>query len=434
MRAIEQLRNAFKIKELRDRIFVTLGLLVIFRMGSHIPIPGVNPESIRQFAESAQNQYSYFWSVLSILSGGAITMLGLFSLGIMPYITSSIILSLLTKVHPALEALSKEGPSGQRRISQYTRLLTLPIALLQSIMALKALPPDLFVEAGFFNDLLMVIALTSGALFVMWLSEQISEFGLGNGASMLIMAGIVGRMPVIAAEFYTEIQRNSDFASKVLIIVGLYLAMIVAIVFITQSQRRIPMQAAKHFRGRRVVSAGRNYLPLKINTAGVMPVIFASSLMVVPQLIAQIPGMDWLQGEFRSGRFLYGIFYVVTIFFFSYFWTYLFFQPVEMANNLKEYGSFIPGIRPGENTANYINFILSRITFCGAAFLCFVALVPDVVSGVLGMDRWLVAFMGGTGILIVVGVCLDVLQKMESYLLLHHYGGITGAGAMRGRR
>jgi preprotein translocase subunit SecY len=434
MRALEQLRNVFKIKELRDRILVTLGLLIIFRLGSHIPIPGVNPASIEDFAKTAQDTLGHLWSVMAILSGGAISALGLFSLGIMPYITSSIILSLLTKVHPALEALSKEGPAGQRKISQYTRLLTLPIAILQAIMALKTLPPSLFVDTSFFTDVILVTALTSGALFVMWLGEQISEFGLGNGASILIMAGILGRMPWIASEFQEQIRHNLDFATKVVIITILYLGMIMAVVFITQSQRRIPMQAAKHFRGRRVVSAGRNYLPLKINTAGVMPVIFASSLMVVPQMIAQIPGVEWLRDEFTAGRFVYGAFYVVTIFFFSYFWTYLFFQPVEIANNLKEYGSFIPGIRPGENTANYINFILARITFCGASFLCFVALVPDVVAGVLDMNRWLLAFLGGTGILIVVGVCLDVLQKMESYLLLHHYGGITGAGAMRGRR
>lgn len=434
MRALEQLRNVFKIKELRDRIFITLGLLIIFRLGSHIPVPGVNPASIEEFAKGAQETLGHLWSVMAILSGGAISALGLFSLGIMPYITSSIILSLLTKVHPALEALSKEGPSGQRKISQYTRLLTLPIAILQAIMALKTLPSGLFIDHSFFTDIILVTALTAGALFVMWLGEQISEFGLGNGASILIMAGILGRMPWIASQFQEQIKDNPDFLTKVIVITLLYLGMIVAVVFITQSQRRIPMQAAKHFRGRRVVSAGRNYLPLKINTAGVMPVIFASSLMVVPQMISQIPGMHWLQNEFTAGRFVYGAFYVVTIFFFAYFWTYLFFQPVEIANNLKEYGSFIPGIRPGENTANYINFILSRITFCGAAFLCFVALVPDVVAGVLDMNRWLLAFLGGTGILIVVGVCLDVLQKMESYLLLHHYGGITGAGAMRGRR
>lgn len=440
MRIVQQFGNAFRIKEVRDRILFTLAMLIVFRLGVHIPLPGIDPRKIQDFMRQLQEQAGPLASWVSVFSGGALSRMGIFTLGIMPYITASIIMSLLTKVHPKLEALSKEGPAGQRKISQYTRLLTLPICIIQAIMSMQMLrgrgiAEAVFLYDNFLGNLTMMAVLCAGALFVMWLGEQISEFGLGNGASILITVGILDNFPSIVGTFAREIAMKGDpMVNKVLVIALLYVAVIVAIVFITQSQRRIPMQAAKHFRGRRIVSQTRNYLPLKINTAGVMPVIFASSLMIVPALLGQIPGLEGLRMEFSQGRFLYGIFYIGCVFFFAYFWTYLFFQPQEIANNLKEYGSFIPGIRPGENTAQYINYILARITLCGAAFLSVVALFPDVTASLLGMQRFMLAFLGGTGILIVVGVSLDVLQKIESYLLLHHYGGIAGRSRLRGRR
>jgi preprotein translocase subunit SecY len=350
-------------------------------------------------------------------------------------------MQLMTKVSPTLEAVVKEGPSGQRKINQYTRYLAIPICLVQGFFALNTLisyqnatGTELLHSTGFFARVMMIAGLSAGALFIMWLGEQITEHGVGNGASLLIMAGIVARLPWVGQQLIESARSGAIKGDAVVIITLLYLGVIAGIVFVTQAQRRIPVQHAKHFRGRRVWQGSRNYLPLRVNTAGVMPVIFASSLLVLPQMLAQVSWLEWMGDFFGRGLFFYTTFYLVMIFFFSYFWTYLFFQPVEMANNLKEYGSFIPGIRPGENTANYLNTIISRITLCGAAFLAVIALFPDLVSVWLNVDRFLVQFLGGTGILIVVGVGLDVIQKIESYLLMHHYEGFVGSGGIRGRR
>ncbi|MDP6959398.1 MAG: SecY family transport protein, partial [Planctomycetota bacterium] len=281
-----------------------------------------------------------------------------------------------------------------------------------------------------------MLGLLGGALFIMWLGEQITEHGIGNGASVLIMAGIVSRMPAVALNLIEKVRENEVPGEYLLVISVLYVAAIFAVVFVTQAQRRIPLQHAKHIRGRRMMSGGRNYLPLRVNTAGVMPVIFASSLLIIPYLMSQIPGLGILNDVFARGSFFYAVFFAVMIYFFTYFWTYLFFQPNEIANNLKEYGSFIPGIRPGENTANYINTILARVTLCGATFLCIIALLPDMVSAGMGsaIQTALLTFLGGTGILIVVGVSLDITQKMESYLLMHHYSGFVGSSGIRGRK
>jgi len=277
--------------------------------------------------------------------------------------------------------------------------------------------------------------MSAGALFIMWLGEQITERGIGNGASVLIMSGIIARMPAILWQMIEKSRQGSLSAGSIVAILAVYLASIIAVVFVTQATRRIPLQHAKHIRGRRMMTGGRNYLPLKVNTSGVMPVIFASSLLVVPQMLGLIPGLSFMRDLFQRGWFFYSLFYVTMIFFFSYFWTYLFMRPDEIALQLKESGSFVPGIRPGENTASYLNTILSRITLCGAAFLCAIALLPDLISAALQLDRYLVAFLGGTGILIVVGVGLDIINKVESYLIMHHYGGFLGGSSrIQGRR
>lgn len=443
MQIIESFRNIFKIPELRKRIFITLGLLVVFRLGSHITLPGVDANAIESWQKRVAEQLGSLWAMLNVFSGGGLQGLALFSLGIMPYITSSIIMQLMTKVSPSLEAMVKEGPAGQRKINQYTRLLAIPICIIQAIFTINQIAGDqerggdaVFYDTGFWSLAMMVMAITAGSMFIMWLGEQITEHGVGNGASLLIMSGIVARLPAIGLQLIEDVRKpGSDVTvEKIIIVVSVFVAIIGGIVFVTQAQRRIPIQHAKHFRGRRVWMGSRNYLPLRVNSSGVMPVIFASSLFIVPQILARVTG--WKFFAMEQGTFFYTIFYVVLIFFFSYFWTYLFFQPVEIANNLKEYGSFIPGIRPGENTANYINTILSRITLCGAAFLCVIALLPDLVSAALGGDihRQLLTFLGGTGILIVVGVGLDIIQKIESYLLMHHYEGFVGSGGIRGRR
>jgi preprotein translocase subunit SecY len=442
MRIFEVFNNIFKIEELRRRIFITLMLLIVFRLGAHIPLPGVNLLAIEEFQKQAEGTLGGLWELLQIFSGAAFGNLALFSLGIMPYITASIIMSLLTKVHPKLEAIAKEGPAGYRKINQYTRLLTLPICIMQAFMGVSAMRGRpigdvelISADAGFGTLFMMIAGLSAGAIFIMWLGEQITEHGIGNGASILIMAGIVARMPAITMNLIEGVQRGEINMDKVVLIFALYAAIIISIVYITQAQRRIPVQSARIWKGRRVTISQRNYLPLKVNQAGVMPVIFASSLLVIPSIIALLPGLSGARDFLSRGDFFFIIIYCGMIIFFAYFWTFLFFPPDETAKNLKEYGSFIPGIRPGQKTAEYLNEILKKITLCGAVFLCVVALMPDLASGALGLQRYRVAFLGGTGILIVVGVGMDIMNKIESYLLLHHYKGFGEKGTpLRGRR
>jgi preprotein translocase subunit SecY len=446
MQILQSFQNIFKIPELRNRILWTFGLLIVFRVGSHVPLPGVNPLAVKEWHDQMARDGGDLFGLIQVFTGGAIGNLALFSLGIMPYITASIIMQLMTKVSPVLEAIAKEGPSGQRKIQQYTRYAAVPICFVQGFFAARQLGSwsaaqvtqgklSLLMGDGVGSMLFMMLGMTAGALFIMWLGEQITERGIGNGASVLIMAGIVARMPAIFGEMVGKVHEGQLQGDSIAIILAIYLASIVGVVFVTQAQRRIPLQHARHIRGRRMMTGGRNFLPMKVNTSGVMPVIFASSLLVVPQMLGLVPGLGFLKDIFQRGWFFYSLFYITMIFFFSYFWTYLFMRPDEIALQLKESGSFVPGIRPGENTATYLNTILSRITLCGAAFLCMIALLPDLISAGLKLDRYLLAFLGGTGILIVVGVGLDIIQKIESYLLMHHYGGFLGPNSrIQGRR
>jgi len=446
MQIIQSFQNIFKIPELRERILWTFGLLIVYRLGSHIPLPGVNPAAVAAWNEQMSRDGGDLFGLIQVFTGGAIGNLALFSLGIMHYITSSIIMQLMTKVSPTLEAIAKEGPSGQRKISQYTRYAAVPVCIVQGFFAARQLAHwsgaqieqgklGLLMSDHFGTLLFMTIGMSAGALFIMWLGEQITERGIGNGASVLIMSGIIARMPAILWQMIEKSRQGSLSAGSIVAILAVYLASIIAVVFVTQATRRIPLQHAKHIRGRLMMTGGRNYLPLKVNTSGVMPVIFASSLLVVPQMLGLVPGLGFMRDLFQRGWFFYSLFYVTMIFFFSYFWTYLFMRPDEIALQLKESGSFVPGIRPGENTASYLNTILSRITLCGAAFLCAIALLPDLISAALQLDRYLVAFLGGTGILIVVGVGLDIINKVESYLIMHHYGGFLGGSSrIQGRR
>lgn len=427
------IRNIFMIPELRRRILLTLALLAVFRLGVFVPLPGINVEELRKLMDDIAGERIF--GILRVFSGGALEQMSLFALGIMPYISASIIMQLLVKVIPRLEALAKEGPSGHRKISQYTRLATLPICVIQGMFVIRFLKtqPQLVREPGFFGfDLPSMFALTAGTMFVMWLSEQISEYGLGNGSSIIIMAGIVADMPAAVADFWAD--REEFGMDKLLFLVALFVGMVAVVVLMTQAQRRIAVQHAKHTRGRRVYGGARHYLPLRVNQAGVMPVIFASSLMVVPITLEQ-----WIRGGgveyfFRGDGFWYSVAYVAMVFFFSYFWTALFFQPTEMANQLKEHGSFIPGIRPGKNTAEYLEKVMNRVTLVGAAFVAGVALMPDLMSHHIGVARYLVRFMGGTGILIVVGVGLDIMQKIESHLVMRQYEGFLKKGRIHGRR
>lgn len=433
MALFSPLRNLFRIPEARRRLLWTLGLLVAFRVGSHVPLPGLNPTLLRAFAEQASQTLGGLWGYLQMFSGGAIGHLALFSLGIAPYITASIIVQLLGKVHPTFEALSREGPSGQRRLQQITRYLSVPVSLLQASIAVwqmfraeTSIP--LLLSPTVSTALLLVAGLTGGAMLLQWLGEQITERGVGNGSSILIMAGIVSRLPALLGELARRTRERLLDGDTFVAILVLYVAAIVAMVFLSKAQRRIPLQHASHVRGRQIQLGGRNYLPIRILSAGVMPLIFASTAAVVPEMIGLLPGMDWIARPFHEASFIATLFQVVLILFFSFFWTYVFFRPSEIALQLRENGSFIPGLRPGEVSAKFLDGILCRLTLCGGVILAAIAVLPGILGRSLNLGHLLDAFLGGSSLLIVVGVVLDVLQKCESWLLMHHYGGFLGPG------
>jgi len=442
----EVIVNIFMVPELRKRILLTFGMLVVFRLGYIITVPGIDKKVLADWMKQMSQDVGRLYGFISLFSGGSVANLSIFSLGIMPYITASIIFSLLVKVIPKLEALSKEGPSGYRKISQYTRLATLPICIFWSYFTVLLLQSPsssingqlLVANPGFWSfGLTTMLSLTAGALFVMWLGEQITEFGIGNGASIIIMTGIIARMPQAVGEMIQGVQSGSISSDKPILILLIYIAVIVAIVYMTQAQRRIPVQYSKHIRGRQMFGGQRHFLPLRINQAGVMPVIFAATLMAFPDMLGKVVfKSDLLKHMFSRGEagFWYCLFYIGLIYFFTYFWTALYFRPVEMADNLKESGSFVPGIRPGYDTAIYLEKIMNRIAIVGATFLTLVALLPNMASYALGVDRYVTSFLGGTGILIVVGVGLDLTQKIESQLLIREYDGFLKKGRIRGRR
>ncbi len=441
---LASLTNIFRIPELRRKLFVTFALLVVYRLGWHIFLPGVNTDLIAQEMEKAQQSggLAALFAFAGAITGGDPGQCMVFSLGIMPYISASIIFSLLVKVVPSLEALSKEGESGRKKINQYTRYATVLLCLIQGgfMVAYMRNQGLILIESWYFW-FATIVALTTGTLFLMWLGEQISEFGIGNGISIIIQAGIVARMPSSIYSFVeveivkAETIRDTTFGIlKVLTFFALFIGVIIAVVVMQQSQRRIPIQQAKHTRGRRVYGGQRHYLPFRINAAGVMPVIFAQSLLILPTAILAWFGLE-IGGAFRQERgFWYISLTIGLVYFFTYFWTSLQFNPVEMANNMKEYGSFIPGIRPGRKTAEYLEEIMNRITLVGAAFLSVVTIFPTLVGDIMNIELYLASFLGGTGILIVVGVALDVVQKIESHLLMRHYEGFIKRGRIRGRR
>jgi preprotein translocase subunit SecY len=451
--ALESVRNILSVPELRKRIGWTLLLLFVFRLGSFIPLPGVNLEAFRQMMEQAQQGTAgRVLGFASALSGGVIDRFSIFYMGIMPYISASIIFQILTKVIPALEKVSKEGEVGRKRINKWTRYATVGVALIQGLMHAYYLKRIDTGEASFIHDatfagfiLPTVLSMTAGTLFLMWLGEQITEYGVGNGISLIIMAGIVARAPQVIADVSENFANHVFGWGTILTLVALYVFMVVAIVTVTQAQRRIPMQSARQIRGRLVVGGQRNYFPLKLNAAGVIPVIFASALLTFPagliQWVCEMNGWkeNWiyrtLPGILTSENgVVYMVLYSGLIFAFTYFYTAIAFNPVDLADNLKQNGAFIPGIRPGRNTAEFIERVMNRVTFAGAAFLAFIAIVPILVHMQLNVGQMVASFLGGTGLLIVVGVGLDLVQKIESHLILRQYKGFLGGGtAMRGR-
>jgi preprotein translocase subunit SecY len=421
--------NVFKIPELRSKVLWTLFYLAIFRLGSVIPLPGVNVAALG----TLQEQYTGWLGLVSAFTGGALANSAIFSLGIMPYISSSIIFSLLTKIVPSLEALSKEGAAGQRKINQWTRYCTVPICILQAIFVCRMManPANygglvLVSNPGIGWYLMAVLVLTAGGVLLIWVGEQITEYGVGNGISLLISVGIISQMPGSFSGIW--LQRGAVVVAILFIV---YCLVVAGVIIIVQGQRRIPVQQAKHTRGRRVYGGQRHFIPIRVNMAGVMPVIFAQSLLIFPTVILSWAGVGSWMGV---TSFWYITLYVAMTFFFTFFWTSLMFQPKEMANNMKEHGSFIPGIRPGGRTAEYLEKIMVNVSVAGAAFLAALGVFPQIMAGVVGLGRGLTAFLGGTGLLIVVGVTLDFVQKVESHLLMRHYEGFMKKGRVRGRR
>ncbi len=431
------LTNMFRIPELRRRILITLALLAVFRFGSSIPIPGINIEFLKQAMENlADKAGGRAYGFLMLFSGGAAKRISIFSLGIMPYITSSIIFQMLKKTVPSLEELSKEGPSGQRKIKQYTRMFTVPICVFQGLMLALFLYGQGLVNPGFPGWLFYVsttIILAAGGIFIMWLGEQITEHGIGNGASIIIMAGILAAMPKVGQTVFYSVLNGARGMDQFLLLILCYVLAVAAITYVNMSQRRIPVQHGKHVRGRRMASGQKNYLPLKLNQAGVMPLIFASSLLLFPNLLGRaLEGTVPLLSSFlvslgggtgQSLSFLYVIFFGGMVYFFAYFWTALMFQPVDMAEQLKERGSFVPGVRPGKKTANFLERIMNRITLAGGTFLALIALVPDIAAFAMGFGSQVTRFLGGTGLLIIVSVAMDTVERIESQMMMREYEG-----------
>lgn len=467
MKIFESFRNIFAIPDLRKRVLFTFGLLAIYRIGSHIPPPGLDPSALEEFFKASSGGILGF---LDVFSGGALRRLSVFAMGIAPYITASIILQLLTVVWPYLEKLSKEGEMGRRKITQYTRYGTVVLSVVQgagiSLWLWSQTTPsgrylavrDPGSESGKLGFILMaILTLTTGTAFVMWLGEQITERGVGNGISLIIFAGIVANLPTAVLNSIDQIRRGSMSLFTALFLLAFMAAVVAAIVFVERAQRRIPVQYAKRVVGRKVFGGQNTYLPLRVNTGGVIPIIFAVSILQFPQYIASAFKSDFMKKiaeQLAVGQPLYNLFYAAGIIFFCYFYISIIFNPNDTAENMRKYGGFIPGIRPGKATSDYIDSVLTRITLIGAVYLVVVALIPEFltmgfrVQSIPGIGPWLDAhlpnfvtqglgvsfFFGGTSLLIVVGVAMDTVQQIESQLVMRNYDGFLKKGRIRGRR
>jgi len=466
---LQSLRNIWDIPDLRKRVLFTLGLLAIYRLGNHIPTPGINTKALIDFFE--QNRANWF-GLVDMFSGGNLSRVTVFALGIMPYISASIILQLLTVVWPFLEKLSKEGELGKRKITQYTRYGTIFLSVVQSLAIASYLQQMTLSQTfkvvenpGWSFKLMTVLTLTTGTAFIMWLGEQITDRGIGNGMSLLIFAGIVVGFPGGLIDTFRMIQRGELNLLASLLLVSMMVVVIAAIIFVERGQRRITVQYAKRVVGRRMYGGTSTHLPLRVNTSGVIPVIFASSIIAFPQTIASFFQADnqWMRTvseQLQWGMPLYNILYVTFIIFFCYFYTAIVFNPDDVAENMRKYGGFVPGIRPGKKTSEYLDHILSRITFGGAIYLALIALLPEFLMAgfkvapipVIGPSLdlflsennlgWITEglhlnfYFGGTSLLIVVGVAMDTIAQVEAQLIMRHYDGFTGKGGkrIRGRR
>jgi preprotein translocase subunit SecY len=458
----EAVANIFRIPDLRKRVLFTLALLAVYRVGGHIPTPGINALRLEEFFQ--QNQGTLF-GFIDLFSGGMFRRLTIFALGIMPYITASIILQLLTVVIPTLEKLQKEGELGRRKITQWTRYLTVGLSMFQSFgiaTALQSSQGNFVLNPGWGFVLMTMLTLTTGTAFIMWLGEQISERGIGNGMSLIIFAGIVVGLPRAVVDIYTHVFVTRQWGALTLImILVVMLAVVAFIVLVERGERRIPVQYAKRVVGRRLMGGQSTHLPLKVNAGGVIPVIFASSILAFPQTLALVPWVKnsrWLSGMLAAmgpREPLYVVLFVVGIVFFCFFYVSIIFNPNEAADNMRKYGGFIPGIRPGRNTAEYMNKILTKITVVGGLYLSVLCLIPQIMISGIALQHlplvgnWIDAhfprflldglgvtfYFGGTSLLIVVGVAMDTINQIEAQLIMRHYEGFTPrAGRIRGRR
>jgi preprotein translocase subunit SecY len=463
--AIDSVKNLFAIAELRKRVLFTLGMLIVYRIGGHIPTPGINTAALAQLVEQARGT---MFGLYNMFSGDNLSRMTIFALGIMPYISASIILQLLTVVWPYLERISKEGELGRRKITQYTRYGTIALSIVQSMgiaiwlerstQIAGGLP--LVYTPGWGFRLMTVLTLTTGTTLIMWLGEQITERGIGNGMSLIIYAGIVVGLPSAVITTFDQLRTGQMGLIRLVLLIVVMVGVISAIIFVERGSRRITVQYAKRVVGRRMYGGASTHIPLKVNTGGVIPVIFASSILAFPATIAQMFANDpthWMTrvtDQLTMGMPLYNLFYVSLIIFFAYFYTAIIFNPDDVAENMRKYGGFVPGIRPGKRTAEYIDTILTRITLAGAVYLALIAILPDFlitgfrVAPIPFVGDWLDAalprfitegmgvtfYFGGTTLLIIVGVAMDTIQQVESQLIMRHYDGFMKKTRIRGRR
>jgi preprotein translocase subunit SecY len=460
---LESFRNIFQITELRNRVLFTLALLAVYRVGNHIPTPGVNTDALAMLAEQARNT---MFGLYDLFSGGNLSRVTIFALGIMPYISASIILQLLTVVWPYLEKLSKEGELGRRKITQYTRYGTIFLAVVQALSIAIFLESQTNIAGGLplvYNGgwgfrLMTVLTLTTGTAFIMWLGEQITERGIGNGMSLIIFAGIISGLPRAVITTFDQLRTGQMGLVRLVLLLVMMVVVVGAIIFMERGQRRVTVQYAKRLVGRRMYGGSSTHIPLKVNTGGVIPVIFASSILAFPATFAgMFPTGSWGRGvidQLGWGMPLYNLLFIGGILFFAYFYTAIIFNPDDVAENMRKYGGFIPGIRPGKRTAEYIDTILTRITLAGALYLAAVSILPEFlitgfkVAPIPFIGEWLDAalpqfitqgmnvtfYFGGTSLLIIVGVAMDTVQQVESQLIMRHYDGFMKKTRIRGRR
>ncbi len=450
--------NIFRVPDLRNRVLFTLGVLIVYRIGFWVPLAGVDQQALVDAADRAAQDTTGFGRLLSyaaIFSGGSFSQSTIFGLGIMPYITAAIIFQLLQTAVPRLQELKKEGASGQQKITEWTRYATVGMCIVQSIMWLQFMRSQNIVQpevsADALSNMMFMLAgitgLTAGSMFLMWLGEQIDKYGIGNGVSLILTAGIIAQMPgavmwVVDNAALSTRDAGQDVIGpgEILFLIGAFVFVVAGAILITVAQRRIPIQQARHTKGRKVYGGGRHYLPLRVNHAGVMPIIFASSLLIFPSAFfgylstvataADSGYPEWwanlatgLAANFQMGEYPYIIVEIILIYFFSYFWTTVVFSPEDMARQLRDNGSFIPGLRPGPRTAEYLETVVERITYAGAGFLSVIAIIPAIVTNQLGIPFFVSSFLGGTGLLIVVSVGLDLIQRIEANLMMRNYAG-----------